>query len=163
MSLAKYRDPVRNLNPEILSNLELTETRIYPLPGGTGRRWTNDIDPRLVHLKSIGGSPTGEEVTFYEHIASVRDKRSGVWYVAFRETVDAQLARESDLKKYPEWLMKSNEKQRERLIHIYVVIKHPKDVPIIRSQEDWLSPISDPATFDAVWHFLSQNGVVPKG
>ena len=156
---AKYRDPVRNLNPEVLANLELVDNRVYPLPGGTGRRWTNEVDSRLSSL--AGTTPVGDVVTFYEAIASVRDKRTKTFYVAFRETVDAQLARESDLTKYPEWLMKSNEKQRERLIHIYMVMKHPKDVPIMRSHEDWLAPIGDPAVFDAVWHFLSQNNVVP--
>lgn len=161
MATKQYRDPVRNLNQEVLASLEMVETRVYPLPGGTGRRWTNEIDPRLSSLVKAGSTPTGDVVTFYEHIASIRDKRTKVFYVAFRETVDAQLARENNLVKFPEWLMKSNEKQRERLIHIYVVKKHPKDVPIMRSQEDWLSPIEDAATFDAVWHFLSQNGVVP--
>jgi hypothetical protein len=157
----QYRDPVRNLNPEILASLEMVDTRVYPLPGGTGRRWTNEIDPRLSNLLKAGGTPRGDDVTFYEHIAAVRDKRTKTFYVAFRETVDAQLARERDPLKFPEWLMKSPEKQRERPIFIYVVMKHPKDLPILRSHEDWLAPIADVATFDAVWHFLAKNNVVP--
>jgi hypothetical protein len=155
------RDPVRPLNLEILANLEMVDNRVYPLPGGKGRRWTNEIDPRLSALTKTGSTPTGEEVVFYEHIGTVRDKRSKVFYIAFRETADAQLARESDLTKYPEWLMKSREKQNERLVYIYVVMKHPKDIPIMRSHEDWLMPIEDSTVFDAVWHVLSQNGVVP--
>lgn len=162
MATTAFRDPVRTVNREVLDSLELTDTRVYPLPGGKGRRWTNEIDSRLSALTKLGSSPVGEEVTFYEHIATVRDKRSKTFYVAFRETADAQLARESDLKKYPEWLMKTNEKQRERLIYIYMVVKHPKDVAIMRSQEDWLAPIDQQtATFDAVWHFLSQHNIVP--
>lgn len=157
----QLRDPVRNVNPEILANLELVDTRVYPLPGGTGRRWTNEIDPRLTALHKTGGTPVGEEVVFFEHIAAVRDKKSKIFYIAFRETADAQLLRESDLKKYPEWLMKSNEKQRERMIYIYWVKKHPSTIPILRSQEDWLAPIEDVPTFDAVWHFLARNNIVP--
>jgi hypothetical protein len=42
--------------------------------------------------------------------------------------------------------MKSNEKQRERMIFIYLVIKHPKDIPIMRNHEDWLAPITGAAT-----------------
>jgi len=42
-----------------------------------------------------------------------------------------------------------------------VVMKHPKDLPILRSHEDWLAQITDTATFDAVWHFLAKNNVVP--
>jgi hypothetical protein len=154
-----YRDPVRALNPEILAGLELVETRVYPLPGGTGRRWTNEVDARLSGL--AGTTPVGDNITFFEHIALVRDKRAKVFYVAFRETVDAQLARESDPLKYPEWLMKHNAKHNERMIYIYMVKKHPKDVPIMRSQEDWLEPIGDPQVFDAVWHFLAGHNVVP--
>ncbi|MGI4756179.1 MAG: hypothetical protein ACRYGF_04935 [Janthinobacterium lividum] len=129
-----FRDPVRNVNPEILANLELADTRVYPLPGGTGRRWTSGIDPRLSQLHKMGGTPTGDSVCFYEHIATVRDKKNKVFYVAFRETVDAQLAREADLKKFPEWLMKDPKKQRERLIHIYIVLKDPSKVPIMRPE-----------------------------
>jgi hypothetical protein len=157
----KYRDPVRSLNLEVLSNLEMVDIRVYPLPGGKGRRWTNEIDPRLSSLVKTGSTPIGEDVVFYEHIASVRDKRTKTFYIAFRETADAQLASERDLVKYPEWLMKSNEKQRERMIFIYLVMKHPKDIPIMRSHEDWLAPIADAAIFDAVWHFLAQNHIMP--
>lgn len=157
----QFKDPVRNLNQEILANLELVDTRVYPLPGGTGRRWSNEIDSRLSGLLKTGGTPVGDNVTYYEHVAAVRDKKTKIFYVSFRETVDAQLAREQDLAKYPEWLMKSREKQRERLIFIYWVKKHPSEIPIMRSQEDWLAPIEDTATFDAIWHFLSKHNIVP--
>jgi hypothetical protein len=156
----KFRGPGKDINLEVLSSLELVETRIYPLPGGTGRRWTNEIDARL---SKAGLTPVGDVVTFYEHIATVRDKRTKTFYVSFRETVDAQLAREKDPTLYPEWLMKSKEKQRERLIHIYMVMKHPSTVPIIRSQDDWLATIPNDSVFDALWYFLSQNNVVPRG
>ena len=46
-----------------------------------------------------GSTPVGEDVTFYEHISSVRDKKTKTFYIAFRETADAQLACESDLVK----------------------------------------------------------------
>jgi hypothetical protein len=160
MATQTFRDPVRNLNPEVLGNLELVDTRVYPLQGGTGRRWTNEIDPRHVHLIKTGTTPVGDDVTFYEHIASIRDKRSQTFYVAFRETADAQYAREKDLKKFPKWVMDLDQKQAERLVHIYMVMKHPSQVAVMRSHEDWLAPIGDPAVFDACWHFLAKHNVV---
>jgi hypothetical protein len=156
----EFRDPVRNINPEILSNLEMVSTKVMPLPGGVGRRIGNEHDPRLSGLSKFGPTPVGDTTTYYEQIAVVRDKRDGLYYVAFRETPDALLVRNNDLEKFPEWLMKSKEKLREASIYIYIAKRHPKEVPVMRSHEDWLSPIVVPAVFDSIAYFLYKNSVI---
>jgi hypothetical protein len=152
----KFRDPVRSVSSEILGRLELISDHITPLPGGSGRRINNTPDPRLSKLQS----PIGEIVTYYEHIASVRDKGTDKFYVAFRETADALFARSQDMEKYPEWLMKMPQKHKERMIFVYQVYRHPKEVPILRSHEDWLCEVPNPDAFDALTYFLVKNGVI---
>lgn len=153
MTTPKYLDPIRSINSELLHRLEMVSDHISPLPGGSGRR-VGGVDPRL----NIQG-PLGDTVTYYEHIATVREAGTGIYYVAFKETADALFARSQDLTKYPEWLMKTKEKQNERMIFIHQVYRHPKNVPTIRSQDDWLTPIKDPSVFDTVAYFLSKSGV----
>jgi hypothetical protein len=158
MTASKFRDPVRPVSSEILSRLELVSDHISPLLGGTGRRLYADPDPRLSKLQD----PTGDKVSYYEHIASVRDKGTDKFYVAFRETADALLARSQDFRKYPEWLMKTTQKHKERMIFIYHVYRHPSKVPILRSHEDWLRPIAADETllWDTLVFFLSKSGVI---
>jgi len=161
-----FRDPVRNINPEILANLELVDTRVYPLPGGTGPKWINEIDPRLATLSKTISATTSDKTVYYEAIASVRDKKTKTFYVAFRETADAlYAATRPELKKYPEWLMQTDRKQNERLVFIYMVIRHPTQVAVMRSHEDWLQPLPESivgkATFDAIWHLLAQQNIIP--
>ncbi len=156
MPATQYKDPVRSVNTEVLSRLEMVSDHVSPLPGGTGRRLNVDPDPRLTKLQDV----KNDEISYYEHVASVRDKRTSVFYVAFRETADALFARSQDPEKFPELLMKSREKLNERMIFVYRVYRHPKDVPILRSHEDWLTPITDPSIFDAVVYFLSKNNVL---
>lgn len=157
-NLHGFKDPVRNVNPEFLHGLELTSTKIHPLPGATGRRIDNEVDARLSSLAGL--TPKGEDVTYYEHIATVYHRPTRSFYVAFRETMDAFLARQRDPVKYPEWLMKSPEKQAERNIHIYAVKCHPSQVGVLRSHEDWLEHITNDQTFDALAYFLEKSGVV---
>ena len=158
MTTASFRDPVRHISPEILSRLEMVSDHISPLKGGKARRINNTPDPRLTKLQD----PTGDEITFYEHIATVLDRFTGKFYVAFRETADALFARSQDLEKFPEWIMKSPEKHKERQIFVYQVYRHPKDVPVMRSHEDWLRPIAaeDPLLWDTLVYFLSKSGVI---
>lgn len=150
------KDPVRSINSELLERLEVVSTHVSPLQGGTGRRIGTVPDSRLTKLQ---GS-IGEDVTYYEHIASIRDKKTGQFYVAFRETPDALFARSQDLEKYPEWLMKTKEKINECMIFIYKVYRHPSTVAVVRSHEDWLTQITEPSTFDTVVYFLSRNSVI---
>lgn len=153
------KDPVRPINREFLLGLELLDTKMYPLPGATGRRQDpTQADPRLSGLKDT--TLPGEEITYYEAIASVRHKPTSTFFVVFRETMDAFLARQKDTGKFPEWLMKSPEKQTERNIYIYFVKCHPKTVPILRSHEDWLGPIDNEVTFDTLAYFLHQQNVI---
>ncbi len=155
METKKYLDPVRSINSELLHRLEMVSDHVSPLPGGSGRR-LGGADPRFTKLQDT----TGDTITYYEHIASVRDKKTGIFYVAFKETADALFARSQDMEKYPEWLMKTKEKQNERMIFIHQVYRHPKDISVMRSHEDWLTPITDPSTFDTVAYFLSKSGVL---
>ena len=153
----EYKDPVRRLNQEFLIGLELVSTKVFPLPGASGRRQSNNIDPRLTKLQ---GAPIGETVTYYEHIATIHHRASRLHFIAFRETMDAFLARQMDTVKYPEWLIKSPEKQAERAVHIYAVAKHWSQVAVLRSHEDWLTHIHDPAIFDSLAYFLARNSVI---
>lgn len=152
----KMRDPVRNINPEFLAGLTLESNKVYPLPGGFGPRMNNEIDPRLTHLQ---GTPKGDVVPYYEHIATVRHGNTNKFFIAFRETMDAFLARQQDPQKFPEWLMKDPRKQAERQIFIYMVYKHPKSVPVMNSFEDWLSHLADESIFDSIAYFLTKQGV----
>jgi len=156
MTTTTFRDPVRPISPEILNRLELVSDHITPLAGGVGRRVNNTPDPRLSHLQG----PTGDTIPYYEHIASVRDKGTSKFYVAFRETADALFARSQDMTKYPEWLMKMPQKHKERMIFVYQVYRHPSKVPVLRSFEDWLQPIADPLLWETLVYFLSKSGVV---
>lgn len=157
------RELVRNrpLDTDFLLGLELVSTKIHPLAGATGRRLDVDVDPRLTAIAGL--TPVGD-MTFYEHIATVRHRPTETFYVAFRETMDAFLFRQKDPEKYPKWLMASPDKQAERYIHIYKVKCHPNHVPVLRSHEDWLEPIGDHEVpvFDALHHFLGKNGVVTE-
>ena len=158
LNLADLKDPVRSIDQELLSRLEMVSSHVTPLPGGSGRRLTPGVDARLTGLAGV--TPVGDTITYYEHFASVRDNKSGQFYVAFRETADALFARSQDPDKFPEWLMKTNEKLNERQIFIHQVYRHPKDVPVLRSQEDWLTPIKEASTFDTIVYFLGKNNVI---
>jgi hypothetical protein len=149
----------RPVNRAFLAGLEMVSTKIYPLPGGTGRRQGTGYDPRLTNLAGL--TPVGENVTYYEHIATMRHKGPPEqFFVAFRETMDAFLARQTDPQKFPEWLMKSPEKQSERNVHIYVMTRHPKNVPVLHSHEDWLAQITDVSIFDTLAQFLAHHSVI---
>jgi len=156
--MAPLRDPVRPINAVILAGLTLESTKVFPLAGGTGRRQNSQADPRLSGLKAL--TAKGDEVTYYEHIATVRDKKNSHFYIAFRETMDAFLARQQDPTKFPEWLMKSPEKQAERKIYVYRVLREP--TAVMTSHEQWLEPIpdGDSAVFDAIAHLLHQHHVI---
>lgn len=154
-----FKDPVRGVNSAFLAGLELVSNKIHPLAGATGRRLEDEVDARLSGL--AGTTPVGDEVTYYEHIATVYHRPTRQFFVAFRETMDAFMVRQRDPSKYPEWLMKSPEKQTERHIHIYMVKCHPSEVAILRSHEDWLASISNDQTFDALHYFLVRNEVIP--
>ncbi len=156
MSKTRFIDPVRSIEPELFSRLELVSTHVMPLAGGSGPRINSIPDPRLPHLQG----KSNNLITYYEHIATIKDTKTGVFYVAFRETPDALFARSQDLEKYPEWLMKTKEKINECRIFIYKVYKHPKQVGVLTSFEQWLTPIEQPSVFDTIVCFLGKNNVL---
>ena len=73
MTTPKYLDPVRSINSELLHRLEMVSDHVSPLPGGSARR-VGGVDPRL----NIQG-PLGDTVTYYEHIATVREAGTGIY------------------------------------------------------------------------------------
>lgn len=152
----KHLTPVKQVKSEILNRLEVVSNHIYPLAGGTGRRVNNAPDPRFTKLQNV----TGDTITFYEHLATVRDRGGDTFYVAFRETPDALFARSQDPTLFPEWLMKTKEKLAECQIFIYQVYRHPSKVGVLRSFEDWLKPIDDPSVFDTIVYFLGKQNVL---
>lgn len=143
-----------SMNEEFLLGLELLSAKIHPLAGAIGRRLDFD-DPRIKDSAKVG-----EEVAFYEHLATIRHKGTDKYFVAFRETMDAFLARQTDLAKYPKWLMDNSQKQRERNIYIYLVKAHPKSIPIMKSHEDWLTDFNDNIIFNTIVYFLEKHGIV---
>lgn len=154
----------REVSSEFVRNLELISSNIFPLPGATFNKG-NHSDPRIKLLPSTI-EKGNDKITLYEHVATIRDKKTDTFYVAFRQTMDCLFLEQKDLNKFPEWLMKSQVKTTELSVHIYQVIerngKHvfPKDIPTLRTHEDWLKPITDEAIFEAVAHFLLKQPAV---
>jgi hypothetical protein len=53
------------VNVEFLAGLELVSTKVFPLPGGVGRRQDpTAYDPRLTHLSGL--TPVDAEVVCYQ-------------------------------------------------------------------------------------------------
>lgn len=152
----KFIAPSKQILPDLFGRLELISTHVFPLAGGKGRP-SNTPDPRL----KVSNRGEGD-ITFYEHFATVRDKKTDIFYIAFRETPDALFARSQDLTKFPEWLMKTKEKISECQIYLYQVYKHPSKVAVLRTFEDWLAPIENPSVFDTIVYFLGKNNVITK-
>lgn len=145
---------------EFLSGLELLDRTERPMPGSWVRR-RSAPDPRLPHLKPLFGPgwtaqrPEAEEVAMYTHMATVRQKRTGKLYVAFRESMDALLERQSDPVLYPEWLMKHPVKKTELRIHIYEVVRRPEG----RDDRGWIRPLDNEQVFETISYYLLRKGV----
>lgn len=157
-----FKDPVRPINQELLNGLDVIDNSVYPLPGAVGKR-IGEVDSRLSGLNSIN-TKDSDKIVWYEHLATVHHKPTGVYYVAFKETMDALMARQSDLEKYPEWLIKSDVKKTELHIHIYSVVRHPKRVPGGWPEHitDWLAPVESDSVIDAIAYFLLQKRVITQ-
>ena len=155
----------RIVNQEFLDGLELISNRVYPLPGATFER-RGGTDPRLSKLTPMTGITVSDKVTFYDHVATVRHRPTNRLFVAFRQTKDALLIEQSDLKKYPEWLMKSDVKNTELKTHIYTVkVRNGLPVmptPMTATHEDWLEHIADVWVFDSVCLFLLRNHIISE-
>jgi hypothetical protein len=156
---------VRSVDVELLKDLELVSSKVFPLPGATFNR-NNHTDSR-VHLQNAAtGIPITDKITLYEHIATVRHTKTDTFFVAFRQTMDCLLLEQQDLTKFPEWLMKSANKKTELSVHIYQVKVigglpvFPSKLSHMNSHEDWLKQIDDNKTFETVAHFLLKNNAI---
>lgn len=161
-----YRDPVRPINQEFLSRLEVVSNKIYPLPGATFER-EGEIDERLDLPAS--NIPQNTKITYFEHLATVYHASSKRYFVAFRETMDALMARQTDPIKYPKWLLDGPLKRTELKIYIYMVKETspgvpciPSKMPMLSNHEDWLVHIGDGPEwlFDTISYFLLHNKVI---
>ena len=153
----------RQVRPEFIQGLELVSTKVYPLPGAVFDR-SGDRDPRLT-IAAVSGMPENNKVCYYEHIATIRHRQTGVMYVVFRETMDALLAQQQDLVKFPKWLMNDPVKHTERSIYIHIA--KPGAAQLIRSgriatHQDWLDAIAEPWAFDSIAFFLLQNKIIDE-
>jgi hypothetical protein len=152
----------RPVNEEFLQGLMLIDQRIYPLQGAVYPR-QGLRDPRLKTI--ISNDPSlnvkdSDTVCFYEHIATIKHAPTKTYFVAFRETMDALLAQQSDPDLFPEWLMKHPAKKTELSVFIYRVKCHPTSIPNLKSHEDWLDYVSDPLIQDTLAFFLLNNEVI---
>ena len=145
----------RQVRPEFIQGLEFVSTKVYPLPGAVFDR-SGDRDPRLT-IAAVSGMPENNKVCYYEHIATIRHRQTGVMYVVFRETMDALLAQQQDPVKFPKWLMDDPVKHTDRSIYIHIT--KPDAAQLIRSgristHQDWLDAIAEPWIFDSVAYML---------
>ena len=145
----------RPVSQEILAGLEVLDNGIYPLPGAFGRR-PGALDPRLIHITT----KDSDVVCFYEHLATVRHRPSGIMFVAFRETMDALLMKQKDPARFPKWLMDHPVKKTELSTYIYRVKRLPAKE--MRTHEEWLEHVADTITFDTICFFLLKNGIITQ-
>ena len=126
------------------------------------------VDPRLTGLKvmftSTGavGPREGDQIALYEHVALVRHRGSGSCYVAFRETMDVLMARQTDPEKFPMWIMNHPVKKTELQIHFARVLRKPTG----RDDRGWLEFLPEtPAgnkIFDTLHFYLSRRGILKE-
>lgn len=158
------KGPVKNVDMEFMRDLELVSSKVFPLPGSTFNR-NNYTDPR-VHVQNTVDAMQSDKITLYEHIATVRHTKTDMFYVAFRQTMDCLFMEQKDVTKYPEWLMKSSQKQTELSIYIYQVKMinglhvFPSKIANLNSHEDWLKQIEDVRVFETVANFLLKNDAI---
>lgn len=148
----------RPISMEIYQQLELLDRDVYPMPGSYMKR--SEFDPRLPGLNSLN-TKHSDEIIWYEHLATFRLGKDGPLYVAFRETMDALLARQRDPLRFPEWLMKSKEKRSELTIHVARVLRRPSD-KYDRGWLEFLETAGQETLFETISHFLIQQKVVPE-
>jgi len=137
----------RNINQEFLSHLEVTDERVYPMPGAITR---NPGDPRI-NLSSNVAKPSNELV-MAEHLATIKHRPSGRIFQVYRDTIDALYMESQDLKKYPKWLMEDPRKQNERSIRINEMLRPPKD----KYDRGWLAGDLDDELYDTLAFFVYQ-------
>jgi hypothetical protein len=168
--------PIRLLTNEMMawaSYLDVLQTMRAPLPGASERR-VFDVDPRLnVKPMVMGGQNLGPKnsdvITYYEHVATLRHKEIRPLFVVFQETMDALLARQKDVNKYPRWLMHHDVKKTELQYFIGMADPRRKPTATTTSLDDWLVPLEEvfPETdvnwiYDTLGWYLLKKGVIQE-
>jgi hypothetical protein len=162
-----FRDPVRPIDAEWMAYLEVLDQDIRAMPGSFVSR-KGGVDPRLTGLKvmftSTGavGPREGDEIALYEHVARVRHRTSGQQFVAFRETMDVLMARQTDPEKFPMWVMNHPVKKTELRIYFARVLHKPSG----KYDNRWLeflpeTPAGD-RIFDTLHFYLSRRGILKE-
>lgn len=150
--------PSRQVNMAWCQELELLDATVAPLPGGSVRRGALAADPRVHLARPLAG----DVITFYEHVALIRHKPYGPYYVAFRETIDMLLLRQTDLEKFPEWIMKHPVKRTELRTFLMEMTLNPKRLMAELGQGElwfprWLKEIEEDWKHEALAYFLQRN------
>ena len=162
-----FRDPVRAIDANWMAHLDLLDQEIRPMPGSFVSR-QGGVDPRLTGLKvmftSTGavGPREGDQIALYEHVALIRHRTSGHCYVAFRETMDALMARQTDPVRFPGWLMHHQVKKTELQVHIAKVLRKPAG----KDDRSWIeflpdNPVAD-KIFESIAYYLLRRGVLTE-
>lgn len=141
----------RQIDQEFLSGLEIVNEKSFPMPGAITK---NPGDPRI-SLSSTVAKPS-DELVLAEHLATIRHKTTGRTFIVYRDTVDALFMESQDVKKYPKWLMDSEQKQNERSIRINEMLRPPQD----KYDRSWIGDISE-KDYDTLAYFVYLN-VKPK-
>lgn len=149
------------------SDLDVLQAMRCPLPGASDRR-TWDVDSRLkVNPMVISGQNLGPKntdvITYYEHVATLRHKKIKPFFVVFQETMDALLARQSDVVKYPRWLMHHDVKKTELQYFIGMAAKKP--TADTKSLDEWLVPVEEVFPnadwiYDVMCWYLLKKGII---
>lgn len=157
MEQAHSKLKTKEISSEFVRNLELVSAKIFPLPGAKFDKG-NYSDSRIHTLPTLNDN----KIVLYEHIATIRHRPTDKFFIAFRQTMDCLFVEQKDIAKYPEWLMKSQQKTTELRIHIYQVKERngrhmfPKDLINIQTHEDYLQPVIDGSIFESLAYFLLQ-------
>lgn len=134
----------RQIDPEFISQLEITDERRYPMPGAIAK---NPGDPR------INVDHPSDEVILAEHLATIRHRSSGRIFIVYRDTVDALYLQSQDPKKFPKWLMEDERKQQERSIRVNEMLRPPND----KYDRGWLGEGLSDKLWDNLVYFIYQN------
>lgn len=155
------------------SELEVLQAKRVPLPGASEPR-TFDVDPRLDIKPMVMGNQnlgpkSSDVVTYYEHVATLRHKRIRPLFVVFEETMDALLARQKDIYKYPRWLMHHPVKTTELQTFIGMADPRCKPTADTKSIDEWLIPLEEVFEsvnvdwiYDVMSWYLLKKGIVQE-
>jgi hypothetical protein len=160
----KFRDPVRPVDFNYASMLEVLERESRPMPGAWIER--KEVDARLSQAKVMlmGGHNIGpknhDKVNIYELLCMLRHRPTGQIFAVFRESMDYLMQQQTDPVKYPEWLIKSPVKRTELRIHVAKVLRKPQDKDDWRWLEFLDEGVDANRVFDAIAWYLRTKGII---